>query len=146
MLTLTNKVLAPETYIQLPGKKPPSEIYGGTWRAIYDEDSVFFRTPGFLSGPMDGSIQGDATRNVTGQIWGGSANASSGLALNGSGVFRSAGAGYGDKIDLNPDVPMDSTSIIFDLSLQVPTAIEVRPRNITVRLWEKVVENAVISQ
>lgn len=139
MLTLKNKRVSPETYIQLPGKKPPSDIYGGTWRAIYDEDSVFFRTPGFLSNPMNGAIQGDATRNVTGTIWGGSANASSGLALNGNGVFRSAGSGLGDKIDLNPDVPMDSVSVYFDLSQQVPIANEIRPRNITVRLWEKVV-------
>lgn len=137
MLTLKNKRVSPETYIQLPGKKPPSEIYGGTWRAIYDEDSVFFRTPGFLSNPMNGTIQGDAMRDLTGNV-GFTIGASYGLVDRTTGVFGVVGTrrGYiaGHTTDYNFHPGFD-----FKASRVVPTSNEFRPRNITVRLWELVV-------
>lgn len=49
-----------EIYHQYPGLPTPGEIFGGVWQALFEDEGVFFRTPGgnalaFNSGVQDSS-------------------------------------------------------------------------------------------
>lgn len=125
-------------YVQFPDGLPPAEIYGGTWRAHYENEGAFFRTPGGNAAGFKAGVQEDAMRNLTGHFsndLGGTAWLGVALA---NGVFRGSNVvpnrfrpNVGTYTHFAGDGGMD-----FDASLQVPTANEFRPRNRTIRIWE----------
>ena len=126
---------APEVYVQYPGKRPPSEVYGGAWRSIFDDEGVFFRTPGGSATQFGGGIQGDAIRNLYGTFGAeglsrdqaGSSSATGVLKVGPRAHRAYGGASYSGSV-----------TIVLDASLGVPTADENRPRNRTIRVWEKI--------
>lgn len=124
-------------YVQFPDGLPPAEIYGGTWRAHYENEGAFFRTPGGNATAFKAGVQEDAMRNLTGTIKGYSdlsyGTRSFGL---GSGCFYLNQSGSADVAPVGQRGTVNGGSIFMDASLQVPTASEFRPRNRTIRIWE----------
>lgn len=130
------------TYMQFPGRTSPGNLFGGTWSAIFDNEGVFFRTPGSGATFFGGGIQGDAIRNITGDTeWAVDWNNS-----NSIGIVRYNGAIYGSSAQPTAHITDSNGAeqsgrrrrMYFDASRVVPTSTEVRPRNRTVRVWVKI--------
>lgn len=117
-----------ETYIQFPGFPPPSELFGGTWAAAFDDEDVFFRTPGKKALPFNGGIQSEAMVNLTGQLW------VYGIGILGSGVFVGE-AGYADRPASLKNHVVPTSIVKLDISKQCNVADELRVRNRTIRVW-----------
>ncbi len=120
-------------YTQLPGKLDPTGLgLVGLWTNISTQFAGnFFRVIGGQAGPFDGSVQGDAIRNIEG-------------SLHGNNVFRAdpayTGAFYNDGWEASPAQGDDGNvqqNIAFKASLVVPTASENRPINQTIQIWER---------
>jgi hypothetical protein len=117
-----------ETYTQYPGEKSPAELFGGQWTKLYANESVFFRTEGPNAKPFNGGKQGDAIRNLTGDL---GINAWYSADHANTGVFRTRKYGGHSRAQYK-----SGTMVSFDASRQVPTANENRPTNYTYRIWK----------
>ena len=115
------------TYIQFPGRAAPNTLFGGTWSAIFDNEGIFFRTPGGEASSFGGGIQGDAIREIQGTVDLGATNPGTGAQ---TGVFRKSFVNINERGGNNI-----GTRLTFAASRVVPTANENRPRNRTVRVW-----------
>lgn len=121
-------------YPQYPGCKPPSEIYGGTWESIFDNQGLFWRNPGGNALPFNGGVQTDTIRNITAGF---SHHGDEGGSLLRSltGAFRGATKStYRSSSDPLPGA-FSHSSVEFDASRVVPVGPENRPVNATFRLW-----------
>ena len=118
-------------YTQYPGTDTPSTLFGGTWTLMFNSEGVFFRTEGQGASSFGGGVQGDAIRNINGQvtsIWGRESTSGTGPFSIGDKVEQTLAGGTNRN---------DLVRIDFNASSQVPTASENRPRNRTVRVWRK---------
>lgn len=137
---LTSKTIEPmpvgATYIQFPGYDAPNTLFGGTWSAIFDNEGIFFRTPGGEATAFGGGIQLDQMQRVTATAF-----TNQGCA----GVFSSFGGAFSGQNFGNEHDGCGGTSsarrLNFD-SANSPDAKtssstdgETRPRNRTVRVW-----------
>lgn len=122
-----------ETDGTFSASKSPSTLFGGTWSLKFNDESVFFRTEGALSAAgRSGGVQGDAIRNITGEVATvqfrsqAQSSATGALALGSRGINgnEATGADY-------------SYRVLFDASLVVPTASENRVTNRLIRVWER---------
>ena len=52
------------TYIQFPGYSAPNSLFGGSWSAVFDNEGIFFRTPGNGASSFGGGIQGHDTEDL----------------------------------------------------------------------------------
>jgi len=102
------------TYIQFPGYAAPSALFGGTWVAIFDNEGVFFRTPGGNASAFGSGIQADELKSHTHRIP----------------VASPRGGGSG-----SPGVAENQ----YDVNrVTDPTGgVETRPRNRTIRVWAR---------
>ena len=73
-----------------------------------------------------GTIQGDATRKVSGRFWG------SRLGFWSDGVMSAQGRGVTTEDDYK-NISGERSTVHYDNSLQVPVSTEIRPINISVR-------------
>ena len=138
---LTSSIPIGATFIQFPGEDPPNSVFGGSWSAIFDNEGVFFRTPGGEASSFGGGIQSDQMQRITG---------SAGRNPN-TGLLRD----FGDNTvgAFNKGASTDNTSsfssgqegnlLDFD-SANSPnartsssTAGETRPQNRTIRVWKR---------
>ena len=51
------------TYTQYPGSSAPSDLFGGTWEKLFDEEGVFFRTEGGNASAFNSGIQNDELKS-----------------------------------------------------------------------------------
>lgn len=127
-------VVIPDRYTQYPGALAPAVLFGGTWQAMYEEDGVFFRTGGGEALPFGEGIQEDAMQRMEGAI-----NGVQGWNPgSGSGVLihnRSSAVGTGGSASTT-----NNFSFRFDNANDpnIRTANENRPRNMTIRVWERI--------
>lgn len=117
-------------YWQLPGKSAPGDLYPGTtWSNISASFAGdFFRAEGGQANSFGSAEQGDAIRNITGSfsVWDTYGRASGAFTATTVSSNRPGAAGN------------SSTEKYFDASLVVPTATENRPKNRTIRIWERI--------
>lgn len=127
------------TYIQFPGKATPSSLYGGKWDLVFENEGIFFRTEGGEASAFGSGIQGDAIRNITGKIETKNFGAGDGsLIFNSTGALNkvtNGGTSTASVESRRNSAIMDRLE--FDASRSVPTAPENRPRNRTIRIWER---------
>lgn len=77
------------------------------------------------------TAQGDAIRNITGQFFAGTAGNSQYVFSGANGAFTRSGLPLGPNIAGNSGTgEQRSSGVEFSASLQVPTALENRPRNV----------------
>ena len=118
-------------YTQYPSTPTPTQLFGGTWKPLFDNEGVFFRTSGGSASAFGAGIQGDAIRNITANLH---MSEMIGYSVGGAmytisapyspRTYRSSGAGT------NPNIG-------FDASRVVPTANENRPKNRTIVVWQR---------
>lgn len=120
-------------YVQWPGMPTPDTLFtfeGYRWSEV-GYDGCFFRAKGKDANPFDGDEQGDAIRNIKGDI----------------GNMIGYEPGYGAPFYRHSPVPGSTWCISvayqgyfsrfgIDASLVVPTAEENRPRNRTFIIWK----------
>lgn len=120
-------------YVQWPGMPTPDTLFtfeGYRWSEV-GYDGCFFRAKGKDANPFDGDEQGDAIRNIKGDI----------------GNMIGYEPGYGAPFYRHSPVPGSTWCISvayqgyfsrfgIDTSLVVPTAEENRPRNKTFIIWQ----------
>ena len=125
------------TYVQFPGRSTPASLFGGTWSAIFDNEGIFFRTPGGEATSFGGGIQQDQMQRITGRFdvlkrvpgnTQGMASVSSGANYRWSGTDSSNQATNRISLDSanSPDARVSSS-----------TSGETRARNRTIRVWHK---------
>jgi len=86
---------------------------------------------GIDSGRQLLSAQGDAIRNITGEIYAGTAGNSEYVFSGANGVFSRSGMTFGPNLAGSSGTGDQRTAgVKLDASLKVPTATENRPRNI----------------
>ena len=135
---LTSSIPVGATFIQFPGKPAPNSIFGGSWSAIFDNEGVFFRTPGGEASSFGGGIQSDQMQRITGNDTIGSEafnrGTRSGAFLSGSSVggARNTGVANGGVYRINLD-----TSSSPNARTSSSTDGETRPQNRTIRVWKK---------
>ena len=124
-------------YIQWPGMPSPDKLFsfkGYRWAEV-NYDGCFFRAKGKGANPFDGEEQGDAIRDVVGEIkqWG-----NRGGFHSVTGAFKSlkrhpflTSADYYDN-----DYSAISKCEFKASNANVPTAEENRPRNRTFIIWK----------
>lgn len=122
-----------ETYVQFPGQATPASLFGGTWSALFDNEGVFFRTPGNGALAFNSGIQPDAMQEITGSVTGVQGWVS-GSSLGALKRTQHHGQGTGGSASTT-----NNMSISFDSSLSpnARTSSETRPRNRTIRVWVK---------
>lgn len=123
-----------ETYVQYPGEKSPTELFGGQWVKLFANEGVFFRTEGPNAKSFNSGKQGDAIRNIKGKF------GSEGLSRD-VGSRSSSGALYHERRKhgaYGGTSYWSSVQIGLDVSRTVPTANENRPVNYTYRIWRMV--------
>ena len=136
---LTSSIPIGATFIQFPGEDPPNSVFGGSWTAIFDNEGVFFRTPGGEASSFGGGIQSDQMQRITGSF--GSRRS------NNSNTFTSNGAFFRDGNVSNDgsrgDATFNASRVAFD-SANSPNARtssstdgETRPQNRTIRVWKR---------
>lgn len=77
------------------------------------------------------SAQGDAIRNITGKFFASTAGNSQGIFSGANGAFTQSGFSAVPNIAANSGTgEQRSSGVEFSASLQVPTALENRPRNV----------------
>lgn len=107
-----------QTYIQFPGTKEPSELYGGQWVKLFANEGVFFRTEGHHAKGFNSGVQGEMVGPHTHP-----------------GPFNTAkGQGYHER----GTEWRDSNSMRAINNITKTTGDETRPRNRTIRVWKKV--------
>lgn len=107
---------------------PASPLHGRTIRLVNTERR-------FLRGGSAGTTQGDAIRNITGDIrW--ASNRTPTATTGGTGVFADSGTSNG--IISSGSGTERLSGVTFDASTVVPTANENRPRNIGVTYYMRV--------
>ena len=124
-------------YIQFPGYSAPSSLFGGTWSAIFDNEGIFFRTPGGEALSFGGGIQLDQIQRIFGEVGNTDGHGFEGLrgtkvATGPFSARNSVGRRTGSSSSSN------QTRIIrFDTNddPNVRSGSETRPRNRTVRVW-----------
>lgn len=100
-------------------------------------DGTFIRQA--KSGRTKGSFEGDAIRNITGQMeWGDNRNNTGNLLEYATGSFAGFGRGQVWHQDYDGGERNNYSGMTFDASRQVPTADENRPKNIALNLYVKV--------
>ena len=119
------------TYIQFPGQAAPNTLFGGSWSAIFDNEGIFFRTPGgpasvFGSGIQSGSIGNH--RHDTAAVQGLTSVAYSPRTLPYGSSGRTSSSGGG------------GSAIVTDRARGFSGPVEtqsgdIRPNNRTVRVW-----------
>lgn len=124
------------TYIQFPGRPAPSTLFGGSWTAIFDNEGVFFRTPGGEASSFGAGIQSDQMQRITGSVgnsrwrrarWWREVGA---LSAGPDGGQNQNASGSGDSGSINFDSRNSPNSRASSV-----TSGETRPRNRTVRVW-----------
>ncbi len=124
-------------YIQFPGYSAPSSLFGGSWSAIFDNEGIFFRTPGNNATAFGAGIQLDQIQRIFGEI--GNTNGHGFEGLRGTKVATgpfSARNNVGDRTGRSAS--SNQTRIIrFDTNddPNVRSGTETRPRNRTIRVW-----------
>ena len=107
------------TFIQFPGEDPPNSVFGGSWSAIFDNESVFFRTPGGSASSFGSGVQSqnlpEHRHGIGGQ--GGTVSFRSG-GLSGSAWDSGA---FSNRRTTNQEI----------------TSGELRPVNRTIRVWKR---------
>lgn len=127
-------------YFQLPGKDDPSTMnLAGTWENISTQYAGdFFRVEGGDALAFNGGQQGDTIRNLTGYFTTRSTDGTSTI-LNAGGVlsYVRSGVGSGDKFGRNTN-DNSYERVYLDASDSVPTDVENRSVNQTIRIWERI--------
>lgn len=129
----------PEGWLVCDGSKLKKEQYPELYAAIgdiYGADETSFNLPEaryeFIRGAgptlVVGTKQGDAMRNLTGELMQDATYA--GARFNGSGVFKTIWPGINGQSWQANGSPWALSHINFDASRQVPTADEFRPRSL----------------
>ena len=120
------------TYIQFPGMTDPSTLWPLTdWVQVLNDDpqGLFFRTEGAHANPFEGDVQEHGIPNINGRFNPGQ-NAS---WISPSGVFtRSGNAGLQEEQGQS-----GGGWVYFNSNRQIPGTSEVRPRNVTIRVWRR---------
>jgi hypothetical protein len=126
-----NPVATGDAAAEFPASQAPAALFGGTWIACFENESVFFRSGGKTNLSTDGRSdgkQGDTIRNITGDI---------GTVISEvtpSGVFQgyasSLAPGAGGAYGVNR-VSMNASAGGY------PTAAEIRPVNRRIIIWKK---------
>ena len=136
---LTSSIPVGATYVQFPGEDPPNSVFGGSWTAIFDNESVFFRTPGGEASSFGGGIQSDQMQRITGLVdgnWmnrGGDVTSLGALArVDDSAVSARAGAGGGSTRGISFDSANSPNA-----RTSSSTNGETRPQNRTIRVWKR---------
>lgn len=149
MLTILNKSkLKDEVYIQFPGEKTPADLFGGTWSAMFENEGVFFRTPGGTALAFNGGVQNAAntahnhnrgTMEITG-----TAQYGNGLSIRGygGGAFYAVGTGNQDNHGGGASYGT-GTYLQFTASrtwtgvTSTDGVADGRPKNRTFRVWKR---------
>ena len=141
------------TYTQYPNDRgvfdkteTPKALFGGDWELLFSNEGVFFRTEGGLSEdptiPIGGGtginringVQGDAIKNMTGQI---RTTGRKGLFDVSTGSFSLSG-----NIDNNSNANLSTFSGSPNVDLNsygsVKTALENRPTNRLIKIWQRI--------
>jgi hypothetical protein len=126
-----NPVATGDPAAEFPASQAPAALFGGTWIACFENESVFFRSGGKTNLSTDGRSngwQGDAIRNVTGTM---------GTVISDPNYTNGAiGSVLSDKA-LPSGYYYGTRQIWLDSSLQVPVAGENRPVNRRKIIWKK---------
>ena len=135
---LTSSIPVGATYVQFPGEPAPNSVFGGSWSAIFDNEGVFFRTPGGEASSFGGGIQSDQMQKITGDFV---PNFGSRWDLRAStnGAFTPTNHGSAGADSVN------GTAIRFffdnadspNARVSSTTSGETRARNRTVRVWKR---------
>ncbi|MDR1174853.1 MAG: hypothetical protein LBK83_05220 [Treponema sp.] len=138
-----NPVATGDAATEFPASQAPAALFGGTWIACFENESVFFRSGGKTNLSTDGRSngkQGDASRNITGGI-GGDNN---GLAMVNNGNISGVGAitisSNKASFYLNNGTwsgELRSLGINAANAPNSPTASENRPVNRRIIIWKK---------
>jgi hypothetical protein len=121
-------------YKQYPGMAAPTDLYMGTWEYFGQAGSTyasknghFERAEGGNASAFGAGEQGDAIRNITGTI----TFVNRACFQSAAGAFGASGSGQ------RPSNGEDSYKQVanFNAGYQVPTAVENRSINETVRIW-----------
>jgi hypothetical protein len=140
-----NPVASGDVTAEFPAAQAPAALFGGTWAACFENESVFFRSGGKNNLSTDGRSngrQGDASRNLTGGI-GGSAVGIPFISINGEDIYG-VGAlvinGNLSNIGTNTG-PWTAQLRKFGINASsdpnFPTAAENRPVNRRKIIWKK---------
>lgn len=127
------------TYIQFPGKSAPAALgLPGTWSNISSSFAGnFFRAEGGNASAFNAGQQGDAIRQISGSFYGYDRDGRR-ISYGTSGAFG-GGTSYGPVMDVNGSGNTTSRkSVNFYASRVVPTSVENRPLNRTIRIWERI--------
>ena len=141
---LTSTIPVGSTYVQFPGESAPNSVFGGSWSAIFDNEAIFFRTPGSGAASFGGGVQSDQMQRITGRLGG------SDLSLFGrirgtfirEGVFSSTAittnsgrdaAGSDNSLDI---INIDSANSP-NARTSSSTSGETRVKNRTIRVWKR---------
>jgi hypothetical protein len=139
-----NPVATGDTAVEFPASQAPASLFGGTWIPCFENESVFFRSGGKNNLSTNGRSNGkqwDASRNLTGNIVGGS----NGIVMVNADETL---AGYGAFIISGELAPVYINSgswtatmrrLGFDAASDTnfPTAAENRPVNRRKIIWKK---------
>lgn len=157
MLEVLNKVprAINETYTQYPGEKSPAELFGGTWTPLFENEGVFFRTPGGSALAFNGGIQNAANTahnhdrgnmDITGELWATNDQqmrtrafgwAGGALYLDQSGTNASSPGHWGHN---TPGAGMArfSAARAWSGRTSADGVADGRPKNRTCRLWKRI--------
>ena len=130
---LTSSIPIGATYIQFPGEPAPNSVFGGSWSAIFDNEGVFFRTPGGEASSFGGGIQSDQMQRITGE------SRAVGLARHtDAGALESINTGnqFGGGSANGLYIKLDSANSP-NARASSSTDGETRPQNRTIRVWKR---------
>ena len=138
---LTSTIPVGSTYVQFPGEPAPNSVFGGSWSAIFDDEGVFFRTPGGGASSFGGGIQSDQMQRITGQADWSRFGGGAALITSVSGAWtRTTGASRPGVDSLSSRtanrLSMDSANSP-DARVSSSTNGETRPQNRTIRVWKR---------
>ena len=128
------------TYAQYPGGLTPAAmLWPGTWEAQFEDEGVFFRTPGGQASTFGSGIQEDAMQRITGYL--GDFNDYAARRGTATGAFTGTNANSGTGIgrgsgDAYTTLNFDSANSVFPASAKTDDN-ETRPRNRTFRIWKR---------
>lgn len=144
-----------EVYTQYPGQKAPGELFGGVWEPLFENEGIFFRTPGGTALPFNGGVQNAANTahnhdrgnmEITGELWGTNDQqmrsrmfgwAGGAIYLDQGGTVGSSPGHWGWN---TPGAGMARFSAARAWSGRTSTdgVADGRPKNRTCRLWRRV--------
>jgi len=138
---LTSSIPVGATYVQFPGESAPNSVFGGSWSAIFDNEAIFFRTPGSGAESFGGGVQSDQMQRITAQAewarFGGGAS----TVTNAQGAWAISGGATRPGVDDRGSrtarrVSMDSANSP-NARASSSTSGETRPKNRTIRVWKR---------